>query len=103
LLPAYLYQKDERAQTQNFRTILPPIIKLVLVPPLYFLFFFTIWSVLKESRKASGLKATWGRAHILDVQRSFLDTQFLRGAYHVQLKQKERVRCRMMTLVFYSL
>jgi len=46
LLTAYLYQKDKRAQTRNFRTLLPPIIKVVLILPLYFMFFFNLWSVL---------------------------------------------------------
>jgi len=56
VLRAYLYQKDERAQTRNFRTLLPPVIKVVLIPPLYFLFFFTLWSVinLKNQEKEAG-------------------------------------------------
>ena len=103
LLPAYLYQKDERIQTRKFLILLPPIIKVGLIPPLYFLFFFAVWSLFKESRKGSGLKATWRRAHNVDVLRNFLDTWFLRGGYHVHLQKKERVCGRMMTLVFRSL
>jgi hypothetical protein len=56
LLTAYLYQKDKRAQPQNFRTLLPPIIK-VFILPLYFMFFFTVWSVF--NLKSQGKKAGW--------------------------------------------
>jgi hypothetical protein len=58
LLTAYFYQKDERAQIRNFRTLLPPTIKDVLIPTLYFLFFFSLWSVrnLNCQEKRAGWK-----------------------------------------------
>jgi len=56
LSPAYHYQKDERAQTRNFRTLLSPTIEVVLIPPLYLLIFFTLCSVFRAKKKK---QANW--------------------------------------------